>query len=916
MTPLTLLILLALLAGLVGIGLLLGRMRSWRATLHLPPQYRPLAPEAAPLFLRERAAGQSARLTESGFEDDGPFEIVDDQLGPQASWLWRHAEAGTLLTLHLAERGEPGRPVYTLLTVLADGWSLRTTSADLESLPPLALAGVLDDREPGATFDQLWERHLARVQARVEETGALPQPLEAEVGAAWMDALAERTWAAMQGAVGTYTGNAQGLRLRWGRCLSLALRPPPATPVPADAARLTPEAELALALHLQRRAEARTAALQLPALAAAGLGIVLLGVIAGAAAWLSGSAWTALAVAGAVAGLAAVQGLAKLLLSPRKSGSGIPRGLAPAPLSPWRLALMQLAGPLLALLLGCCLFGSWLLQPEPEPGLLVHSALAFLAVGALALLPLAPLPGGKLFEGIFLPRVPRLSVFIRLLAGAGLGVAAYYSGYYLLGIPAAGLLVSLPADWRTARSCKNLRRGARRDSFLSIEHEAWLRRILRRYVPFPPGTLRPRLAEASRLAHVLRQTPAGFATLVLAFVGWTAPLWLPLATVPVLHHLCRRELSRAQAEARGAGLVDPAEAEFNLRKRLSPIVPAEDARADYGAAIAGRGRNEAQVTGMVPYAAWDALRRGAGRRYWPQDAPAESPGLRRLRQDGLDPRAVANVLSRRLEQVMVADEAGAIVEVAQLARRVAEQIGNSPRWDEEHALPEFWEAWCLGLERALILRAEKRRPLAESTAALLAAELPAPAVFTERVHLTFGTEIARLEDSWRRLLARPERGLSPESRLPAVVQNALLPLQQRIWAESLREAARMWSYLAKGFDPWGRKLPGSTAPSRLEPHAIWATHRAVWRSALLRTDLARGALAWHATWARGGQPTELAAVRAPWFEGPAEDPTGTEKWRLEARGANDQRFVLEPKPGANAEPEVRWELTKLQRVEP
>lgn len=398
--------------------------------------------------------------------------------------------------------------------------------------------------------------------------------------------------------------------------------------------------------------------------------------------------------------------------------------------------------------------------------------------------------------------------------------------------------------------------------------------------------------------------------------------WIGLATLLIAalasaaaQYFGRQELARAQADARAAGLPGVAEVETALRKRLTAVAPTDDARADYGLAIANRGRGEAQSVGMVAPEAWEALQRGAARRFWPRERPPEGPqAAGRLRREGLDPPAIAEILGRRLEQVVVADDTAALEEVSQLARRIFEQLAASPRWDEAQALPEFTLAWCSGLERALVLRAEKNRPLSAAQAALLARDLPMREAFASRTVATFASAYAQLEDGWQRAQAPPpgrSEALEPLLRL-------LSPNAARAMTEDVRASVRLMTHLQKGNDPWGRALPKDPASASAGGAIAWSSHARRWADAAVRTDLARGGLAWHALWAQTGTPPGLVSeLRAPWFQSPMPHPVTDRLWHLETRGPRDQRFVFEAAaaPLPSDESHAAWELTKLARME-
>ncbi len=905
--------------------------RSLRSYVTLPTNWQPIAVEQAPIYLRERAAFEAPRLEELGFEEDGPFLLTDNQIGPDPCWVWRHPEAGTLYTLSFVLGADPQHPSCGLHTWLEDGGLISTTNRSVPEGEQIEVPGVIAVDLSGADFETLWGRHLPLVQARVESTGQMPRQLERASAEAARAEQAARAWAALQGATDRYTPTAGGgLRLRWSwilrRGIAIAQRPPPA-PVASTGPALeySPEAQVELDVQLAHRLEAMRRARRLSPGGRLALSAITLALFAAVMAWRN-NLQPALILTGALLfhelGHIVAMRLfgsrdTSLLFIPLLGGAAVQND-RPA-VKPWQEVIILLAGPLPGLAIGFGLLGYSTMLLEPPPEWLWPTAAILLGLNIFNLLPILPLDGGQLLNVAFLVRFPRLGALFKLLSAFALGFLGWYSGTYLLTVIGLFALIRFPTEMRLAGAYLELRRAARHDGFQSSEEEPWLRRILHHFRRVPESSPQGlgRILEANRLVQILRQPLAGAGTMLFALIGWSAPIWIPLAGLPVLHHLSRQEYVRAQAGARRAGLADPADLASNLRRRQAPIAPADDARADYGAAVAGRGRGEAQAAGMVSPASWSALQRGASRKYWPQEAPSEGIS-RRLRQDGLDPRAVAGVLGRRLEQVMVADDAAAIAEVSQLARRVAGQIASSPRWDDDRALPEFWETWCAGLERALILRAAKGRPLSEANAAALAADLPPPAAFSERVHVTFTNRLAQLEDSWDLTLERIQVSTSSaqSSRVMQYVYQLLTPLRQREWAASLRDGTILWAHLAKGGDPWGRVPPPSREPAPAIARELWEVHRRGWLNASVRTDLARGALAWHATWLREGRPpAQLEAIRAPWFEAPAPDPVHARSWRLDHRAPNDQRFVFDPPAGAAAEEGLRWELTQLQRLE-
>jgi Zn-dependent protease len=114
----------------------------------------------------------------------------------------------------------------------------------------------------------------------------------------------------------------------------------------------------------------------------------------------------------------------------------------------WQQAVVLLLGPLPGIVLGLGLY--LLLSPGPDD-FLGKLALWLVILNGINLAPLVPLDGGRLLDVLLFSRRPWLAVAFRLLAVAGLAVFAWRSGSWILGLLAAGVLLSTPSRYQRAR---------------------------------------------------------------------------------------------------------------------------------------------------------------------------------------------------------------------------------------------------------------------------------------------------------------------------------------------------------------------------------------------------------------------------------------------------------------------------------
>jgi Zn-dependent protease len=114
----------------------------------------------------------------------------------------------------------------------------------------------------------------------------------------------------------------------------------------------------------------------------------------------------------------------------------------------WQRAVVLLLGPLPGIVVG---FGLALeLQPSMHTWM-GDLLLWLIALNAFNLLPFVPLDGGRLLDLLLFGSWPGLSVGSRLLATAGIGSLAYWTGSCVFWVLATFMLLLLPARYRQAR---------------------------------------------------------------------------------------------------------------------------------------------------------------------------------------------------------------------------------------------------------------------------------------------------------------------------------------------------------------------------------------------------------------------------------------------------------------------------------
>ncbi|MBS0660887.1 MAG: site-2 protease family protein [Verrucomicrobia bacterium] len=936
---------LALSLGAVLLGLWLLRTsllaRSLRALVFRRPELRLLAPEEAPLYLREWAAAVGPGLQELGFEDDGPSEVWVITLAPEKRWNWRHEVAGTTVTLAL-EPGAGQVPLWSLRTDLTDG-SVVVTLNTAPTRDPLETPGIHLECVPTGAFEQVWTRHLDRVQAQVDATGSAPRPLDrAAAAAAFADASA-RVWATEAAARDRYEQVGEdGLRLRWTWLFRRAARdfvqrqktlqaavkatPPTVAPSLSEPARL--ELDLALAQRLETMRQARRLSPRARLLVSAASLVLFLGLMARRDSLEFALLLTGALVFHELGHLVAMRLFGSrdtsLLFIPFLGGVALQND-RPAT-KPWQEVIMLLAGPVPGLVLGFALLGALLVLPAAAlPSWSWMAVAVLLTLNAFnLLLPIAPLDGGQLLQTAFLGRFPRFAALFRSASGLGLIALAAYFGSPLFALLGLFFVSRLRQEWRTADALLDLRRTARAEGFRSSEEEPWLRRVLSRLhaVPALASQDAARVLEAKRLTHLLRQPAAGFGTMLLAAAGWSLPFWLPFAGLPLLNSWALAERERATIAAQAAGLPRERQVEAALRDRLSKLAPEDDARPDYVAASGQRGRGESQVSGVLTPQAWDALVRGSQRKFWPRP-PTARGGPLAPEENLVEPDAIGELLGRRLEQALSSDDPAPLAEVSQTAARVFAQLRSSPRFDADRAVPELVGAWCRGLERALVLRARQRKPVPPSVAGLLVGSLPADEALAQELRNALGLSLAHAEASWDRALPRPSR----RSDWRTLASDALVALYEPSLLREQTEAARRLAEFAQGWaatpDPWLR-LRTFLSHGKEDLATRHLRYRArLWATAAVELDLARGALAWHANWVTSGSPpANLEQMQAAWFQRPAEHPLDRRSWNLEVAARERYRLVLAALPPSQrqsgdveVEPDdlTTWELSDLKR---
>ncbi len=121
----------------------------------------------------------------------------------------------------------------------------------------------------------------------------------------------------------------------------------------------------------------------------------------------------------------------------------------------FRKALVSLMGPLPGIVIGfACLY----LFSRTGTGLFREYGTTSLAINILNLLPLYPLDGGQLFDAVVFSRRPGLEIFFKVLGALGLGLLAYASSSFFIGVFAVLVLFSIRSAAVTARVAKELRK--------------------------------------------------------------------------------------------------------------------------------------------------------------------------------------------------------------------------------------------------------------------------------------------------------------------------------------------------------------------------------------------------------------------------------------------------------------------------
>ncbi len=581
--------------------------RVLRSLTWLPIRPQAEAEAEAPIFLRERAAGEASRLEESGFESDGPLCFSAREGFPlEHVWQWRHEEAGTLVWLSLdASWVEPGVARWECFTFLADGNVLETNNRLRELELPL-YPGRSVEFLGHVPLSVLWKRHVERVQAHADAGHTLPLSLGAADVEQRMAELGEQSWKFWQADRGTFVESAPRiLRLTWSwilrqgvRQLQGATRALKARAKAGAALAGNPveppfayseEARVELDLHAFRSADAITRARRLGGRPRALISLLSLLVFGAVMTWRDDWKFAivlTLALLFHELGHLVMMRVfgsrdTSLLFIPFFGGAAVLND-RPA-IKPWQEVIMLLAGPIPGIVIGLGLAAYAFSIPGSPPifGLAAGIVLVF---NLFNLVPVMPLDGGQLLNVAFLGRFPRLGALFKGASGILLMVAGWYSGLgILLGILGFFVLLRLPLEWKLAQAHRDLRHAAKAEGVTSLEEEFWLRRIFRRLrtVEFKGIAAAKKQGEAMRLVQVLRHPPARLGTMLLALLGWSSPVWLVLAALPTVKWFGERTLQRVEGEARAGGLPRPEQAAERLAKLRASIPAEQDAGPIY-----------------------------------------------------------------------------------------------------------------------------------------------------------------------------------------------------------------------------------------------------------------------------------------------------------------------------------------------
>ncbi len=603
-----------------------------------------LEPEPdSPVFLRERAAAESPRVEELGFEADGPFRVgISAGHPPEHGWWWRHEAAGTIVTLFLEPSWiESGVAGWNCRTFFADGSVVDTTNrVGSIAFPPTP--GRSEEVMERAALVPLWARHVERVQAHADSRQTLPVPLNRAEASQRIDELHSRSWQTWQADRGMFVETAPGvLRPTWRwiltkgipQLLALQRALKARTKAAAAAAKsAAPEkseppfpysehARVELDLCAFRTYDAAARARRLGGRLRALISVVTLLafalVMAGRSDAEFGVILTLALLVHELGHLVMMRVFGSrdtsLLFIPLFGGAAVLND-RPA-IKPWQEVIILLAGPIPGIVIGLGLAAYAFSAPD-APALVSTTASILLALNIFNLLPVMPLDGGQLLNVAFLGRFPRLGAVFKGLSGILLMVAGWYSGFgVLLGVLGFFVLLRLPLEWRLAGAHRDLRRSAKAEGVLSTDEDFWLRRIFQRLrmVQFQGMAAVKKQGEATRMVQVLRHPPARLGTMFLAVLGWSSPVWLLLAALPAVKWFGERELQRVELAARSAGLPRPDQTAERAAKLRASVPAEQDAGPIY-----------AEIAQKVPTplnTIWQRASRSAARSLASQPAP-------------------------------------------------------------------------------------------------------------------------------------------------------------------------------------------------------------------------------------------------------------------------------------------------------
>jgi Zn-dependent protease len=782
------LIWISLAVGAIWLGRLNLAARVLRSLRWISPQRTPEPNEFVPLFLLERAAAESPRLEEMGFVSDGAVRLRAREMTPANSlWQWRHEEAGTLIYLTVESNWvESGAARWACITALTDGSLVETTNKPQELLlpfPPKCVRIVMD-RRPLA---ELWESHLASVQAQVERVPALPVSLSAPDAEQRMTDFNQNQWSGWKSTRDVFVETRPGvLQLTWRWILFRGLKQILAASrvvrarakvkdgksihlaSPDAAFSYSDDAKVELDLQAFRTSDALVRARRLNPRGRLIVSLVTLVAFAVVLAWW-GNWEFALILSAALlfhelGHLAAMRLFGSrdtsLLFIPMFGGAAVQNDRTL--IKPWQEVIMLLAGPLPGIIIGLALAAYAIVVPG-SPGIVVTSAATLLLLNAFNLLPVMPLDGGQLLNVALLARFPHCAAIFKGLSGVALLVAGWFWGLgVLLGMLGLFILLRMPMEWRLAEVHRDLRRAAAAEGATSTDEEFWLRRIFRRLraVQLPGMQAAVKFGESVRLLRILRHPPARFGTMALALVGWTSPIWLLALAVPSLKWFGELSLRRVEAEVRAGGLPRPDQA-ADRAATLRKTVPADqDAGPIYESvakemrAASAKGSSAAtskpppaspppdpndidtledeleydlDAAGNLPpaqrTALWQRMKDASARSHWLPSTSPDPKSGERADQKATG-MVVAQVVGQELATALVEGNAERARDALTIGRRMLDQASASRQGYGGAVGAHFIDYLLRILERGLLKWGVSTRPPTTGQLALIAGALP------------------------------------------------------------------------------------------------------------------------------------------------------------------------------------------------